>query len=52
VLSDLAAAGATVVHDRYHLYDNPAFATTQDTAQDAAASSVPGVLQQLCFALV
>jgi hypothetical protein len=46
VLSDLAVAGATVVHDRYHLYDNPVFASTED----AAEVSVPGVAHQLCSA--
>jgi transposase len=47
VLEDLAAAGAVVVHDRYHLYDNPAFAHT-DAAADADATAVAGVLHQLC----
>jgi hypothetical protein len=55
VLSDLAAAGATVVHDRYHLYDNPVFAATQDADVEAAAveaveTSIPGVVHQLCCA--
>jgi hypothetical protein len=57
VLSGLAAAGATVVHDRYHLYDNPVFAATETTEttettpeDDAVPSSVPGVVHQLCCA--
>lgn len=52
VLSDLAAAGATVVHDRYHLYDNPVFTATKDTAtaEDSIDSTVAGVLHQLCCA--
>jgi hypothetical protein len=45
VLKDLAAAGAIVVHDRYHLYDNPVFA---HTAAGADATAVAGVLHQLC----
>lgn len=50
VLSDLAAAGATVVHDRYHLYDNPVFAATEAAVVEAAEASVPGVVHQLCCA--
>ena len=41
VLPQLAAAGATVVHDRYGLYDNPAFAADPDTGR-------VGVVHQLC----
>ena len=55
VLSDLAAAGARVVHDRFHLYDNPVFAATEDAtiedvSADATDSTVAGVLHQLCCA--
>ena len=52
VLSDLATAGATVVHDRYHLYDNPVFTATEDTAdsQESADPGVAGVVHQLCCA--
>ena len=48
VLSDLSAAGATVVHDRYVVYDNPAFAAT--ASEEALDPSVAGVVHQLCCA--
>jgi transposase len=41
VLTELAAAGAVVVHDRYTLYDHAAFAADPDTGR-------PGVVHQLC----
>ena len=43
VLKDLAAAGAVVVHDRYHLYDNPEF--NQGESQDGEFAEV---VHQLC----
>ena len=42
VLKDLAAAGAVVVHDRYHVYDNDAFACDPDDP------AFVGVVHQLC----
>lgn len=41
VLTELAAAGAVVVHDRYVIYDNAAFAADPDTGR-------LGVVHQLC----
>ena len=41
VLTELAAGGAVVVHDRYHLYDHPFFATGPD---DPLADGDPGEL--------
>jgi transposase len=41
VLTELAAAGAVVVHDRYTIYDHAAFAADPDTGR-------VGVIHQLC----
>ena len=49
VLSDLAAAGAVVVHDRYHLYDNEVFAATEPQPE-RVDTAIAGVVHQLCCA--
>jgi transposase len=41
VLTELAAAGAVVVHDRYTIYDHPVFAADPDTGR-------VGLVHQLC----
>ena len=43
VLKELAAAGAVVVHDRYHLYDNPVFNTGESEDGEFAK-----IVHQLC----
>ncbi|ETA01980.1 hypothetical protein CcI6DRAFT_00603 [Frankia sp. CcI6] len=58
VLGELAAAGATVVHDRYHLYDHGFFnptvgdpltdGTGDDGAHDPDAPAFLGLVHQLC----
>jgi hypothetical protein len=59
VLLDLARAGATVVHDRYHLYDHPTFAAGGDPADRDLPDSADhepdkavfaGLLHQVCTA--